>query len=131
MICAWKQLDTNRTGSPRPQDAPDSVGGPYRKQTVTERHDFINDAAHSAAQPRGATARAVTPMNERSTAMGGKMDQVKGRIKEAAGALTDDESLKREGQRDQVVGKVKEKAAKVAKKVKKTVERMADTMKNS
>jgi len=42
-------------------------------------------------------ARAVTPVNERSTAMGGKMDQVKGRIKEAAGALTDDESLTREG----------------------------------
>jgi uncharacterized protein YjbJ (UPF0337 family) len=63
--------------------------------------------------------------------MGGKMDQIKGRVKEAAGALTDDESLKREGQMDQVVGKVKETAAKVAKKVKKTVERAADTMKNA
>ena len=63
--------------------------------------------------------------------MGGKMDQVKGRIKEAAGALTDDESLKREGQRDQVMGKVKEAAAKVAKKVKKTVERVADAWKDS
>ena len=62
--------------------------------------------------------------------MGGKMDQVKGRLKEAAGALTDDESLKQEGQRDQVVGKVKETAAKVAAKVKKTVERAADTLKN-
>ena len=29
--------------------------------------------------------------------MGGKIDQIKGRIKEAAGVLTDDESLKREG----------------------------------
>ena len=29
--------------------------------------------------------------------MSGKIDQVKGRIKEAAGVLTDDESLKREG----------------------------------
>ena len=63
--------------------------------------------------------------------MGGKMDQAKGRIKEAAGALTDDESLKREGQRDQVVGKVKEAAAKVAKKVKKTVERVADAWKDA
>jgi uncharacterized protein YjbJ (UPF0337 family) len=62
--------------------------------------------------------------------MGGKMDQVKGRIKEAAGALTDDDRLKREGQMDQVVGKVKEKAAKVAAKVKKTVERVADTLKD-
>jgi uncharacterized protein YjbJ (UPF0337 family) len=63
--------------------------------------------------------------------MGGKMDQVKGRIKEAAGALTDDDRLKREGQMDQVVGKVKEKAAKVAEKVKKTVERAADALKGS
>jgi uncharacterized protein YjbJ (UPF0337 family) len=46
--------------------------------------------------------------------MDGKMDQIKGRIKEAAGALTDDDRLKREGQLDQVAGKVKETAAKVA-----------------
>ena len=42
--------------------------------------------------------------------MGGKLDQIKGRIKEAAGVLADDDSLKREGQLDQAVGKVKEKA---------------------
>lgn len=50
--------------------------------------------------------------------MGGKPDQVKGRIKEAAGVLADDDSLKREGKRDQVVGKVKDKAKKAADKVK-------------
>ncbi len=61
--------------------------------------------------------------------MSGKIDQVKGRIKEAAGALTGDESLKREGRRDQIVGKVKDTAARVAEKVKKTVEKAADTMK--
>jgi uncharacterized protein YjbJ (UPF0337 family) len=63
--------------------------------------------------------------------MVGKMDQIKGRIKEAAGVLTDDESLKREGQVDQVVGKVKETAAGVAEKVKEKVERAADTMKDA
>ena len=42
--------------------------------------------------------------------MSGKTDQIKGRIKEAAGVLADDDSLKREGQWDQAVGKVKEKA---------------------
>jgi uncharacterized protein YjbJ (UPF0337 family) len=41
------------------------------------------------------------------------------------------ENTTREGQLDQVVGKVKEKAAKIAKKVKKTVERAADTMKDA
>jgi len=49
--------------------------------------------------------------------MSGKMDQVKGRIKEAAGVLTDDESLKQEGKLDQVVGKVKETAAKAVEKM--------------
>jgi uncharacterized protein YjbJ (UPF0337 family) len=63
--------------------------------------------------------------------MGGKMDQVKGRIKEAAGVITDNDRLKREGKMDQVVGKVKETAAGIAEKVKKKVERAADTMKNS
>jgi len=63
--------------------------------------------------------------------MSGKPDQIKGRIKEAAGVLTDNDRLKRKGKLDQVVGKVKEKAAKVAEKVKKTVERAADTMKDA
>ena len=38
--------------------------------------------------------------------MSGKADEVKGRIKEAAGALTDNEKLRAEGQADQAVGKV-------------------------
>ena len=50
--------------------------------------------------------------------MGGKLDQVKGRIKEAAGVLTDDDRLKREGKVDQVVGKVKGEAEKAVDKVK-------------
>jgi uncharacterized protein YjbJ (UPF0337 family) len=83
------------------------------------------------AKPHEATARAVASVKERSTAMSGKTDQIKGRIKEAAGVLTDNERLKRKGKLDQVVGKVKEKAAKVAEKVKKTVERAADTMKDA
>ena len=35
-------------------------------------------------------------------------DEAKGRIKEAAGDLTDDDELKREGKADQVGGKVKD-----------------------
>jgi uncharacterized protein YjbJ (UPF0337 family) len=40
--------------------------------------------------------------------MSGKTDEVKGRIKEAAGALTDDNNLRREGKTDQAVGKAKQ-----------------------
>ena len=63
--------------------------------------------------------------------MGGKMDQVTGRIKEAAGVITDNARLRREGKLDQVVGKVKETAARVAEKVNDKVERTADTMKDA
>jgi len=51
----------------------------------------------------------------------GKTDELKGRVKEAAGALTGDAKLKREGQRDQTVGKVKQTADKVIDKVKDAV----------
>jgi uncharacterized protein YjbJ (UPF0337 family) len=40
--------------------------------------------------------------------MAGKTDTVKGRVKEAAGALANDKSLKREGRIDQAAGKVKD-----------------------
>lgn len=48
----------------------------------------------------------------------GKTDEVKGRVKEAAGALTGDKKLKREGKTDQTVGKVKQKVEKVIDKAK-------------
>jgi uncharacterized protein YjbJ (UPF0337 family) len=50
--------------------------------------------------------------------MGGKLDQVKGRLKEAAGVLTDDDRLRRAGKLDQVVGKVKETAEEAVDTVK-------------
>lgn len=40
--------------------------------------------------------------------MEGTVDKAKGRIKEAAGALTNDKSLKREGKLDQAAGAVKD-----------------------
>ncbi len=52
---------------------------------------------------------------------GGKTDELKGRVKEAAGALTGDKRLKREGQLDQRVGKVKQTAEKMIDKVKDAV----------
>jgi uncharacterized protein YjbJ (UPF0337 family) len=40
--------------------------------------------------------------------MAGKTDRAKGRVKEAAGAITGNSKLKREGKLDQIVGSVKE-----------------------
>jgi len=51
--------------------------------------------------------------------MGGKSDVVKGRIKEAAGALTGNDKLREEGKADQVVGKVKQAVAKAVDKLRK------------
>ena len=53
--------------------------------------------------------------------MGGmddKMDEAKGRMKEAAGDLTDDDELKREGKADRMGATVKEKANEVVDKAK-------------
>ena len=49
--------------------------------------------------------------------MSGKTDEVKGRVKEAAGAISDNDRLRREGQIDQATGKVKQAAEKTIEKV--------------
>jgi uncharacterized protein YjbJ (UPF0337 family) len=46
------------------------------------------------------------------------MDEAKGKIKEAAGDVTDDKDLEREGKVDQATGKAKDKVGDVADKVK-------------
>lgn len=48
--------------------------------------------------------------------MSGTKDKLGGRIKEAAGALSDDDELRREGRNDQHVGGVKDKLHKAADK---------------
>ena len=58
--------------------------------------------------------------------MSGKTDIVKGRVKEAAGALTGNEKLKVEGKTDQVVGEAKETVQKVADTVKQVVKKATE-----
>jgi uncharacterized protein YjbJ (UPF0337 family) len=48
----------------------------------------------------------------------GRTDDLKGRAKEAAGDLTDDDSLKNEGKVDRASGAVKDKVGDAADKVK-------------
>lgn len=57
--------------------------------------------------------------------MGGEADKLAGRVKEAAGDLTDDADLKSEGQTQQVAGdvknvgdKIKDKADELGEKIK-------------
>ena len=55
--------------------------------------------------------------------MSGKAEEIKGRVKEAAGAMTDDDKLRREGKIDQATGKVKQAAEKVVDKAKEAAQR--------
>jgi uncharacterized protein YjbJ (UPF0337 family) len=48
----------------------------------------------------------------------GTADDLKGRAKEAAGSLTDDDSLKNEGKVDRASGSIKDKVGDAADKVK-------------
>jgi len=53
----------------------------------------------------------------------GKMDEAKGRVKEAAGDLTGDQDLKDEGKVDRASGSVKDKVGDLADKAKNVLRR--------
>ena len=53
--------------------------------------------------------------------MSGTSDKIKGRVKEAVGALTDDQRLKREGKVDQATGKIKQAVERAVDKTKNAV----------
>ncbi len=50
--------------------------------------------------------------------MGGKIDKAKGKVKQAAGDLTGNEKLRREGKADELAGKAKDAVDKVRDKLK-------------
>lgn len=54
--------------------------------------------------------------------MAGKVDEAKGRVKEAVGRAVGNPSLEREGKRDRMIGEVKDKAHKVKKAIEHTID---------
>ena len=58
--------------------------------------------------------------------MSGKTEEVKGRVKEAAGALTGNDKLREEGKTDQAVGKTKQAVQKAADAVKNVVKKVTE-----
>ena len=58
--------------------------------------------------------------------MAGEMDKAKGRVKEAAGALTDDDDVKNEGKADQAAGEMKEKVGKAKEWAEDKIDDMKD-----
>ena len=53
-------------------------------------------------------------------------DEIKGRIKEAAGALTDNDDLKREGKTDKAAASVKDGLDKVKEKIEDGIDAVKD-----
>jgi uncharacterized protein YjbJ (UPF0337 family) len=60
--------------------------------------------------------------------MESKKDDLKGRVKEAAGDLTDDDDLKREGKTDRAAGSVKEKIETAKEKGEEFVDKAKDKL---
>ena len=58
--------------------------------------------------------------------MSGKIDEIKGRIKEVAGTLTGNENLRQEGKIEQTVSKVEQGVEDIAEKVKAAVHKAAE-----
>jgi uncharacterized protein YjbJ (UPF0337 family) len=58
----------------------------------------------------------------------GKADELKGRAKQAAGDLTDDDDLKREGKMDEKGGKVKQAAEHAKDKIEEGVDKVKDKL---
>ncbi len=77
-------------------------------------------AAHRGGKVHGYRSRVRGRDYERNE-MPENLDDAKGRVKEAAGDLTDDDSLKNEGKVDQATGKVKDAVGDAADKVKDVV----------
>ena len=63
--------------------------------------------------------------------MSGRKDVVKGRIKEAAGALTGNDKLREEGKTDQAVGKIKQGGEKAVAKVEKAAGKTVDKVRKA
>lgn len=61
----------------------------------------------------------------------GKVDEGKGRAKEAAGSLTGDDSMKNEGKVDKGAGKAKQKAGDAGDKVGDAIGGAADKLKGN
>jgi uncharacterized protein YjbJ (UPF0337 family) len=82
------------------------------------------EPAAVGVQPRRNHDISPQPLGKGVAIMGGKTDVVKGRVKEAAGALTGNDKLREEGKTDQAVGKAKQAVQKAADTVKKAVKKV-------
>ena len=63
--------------------------------------------------------------------MGENLDKAKGRVKQAAGDLTDDDRLKNEGKADELAGKVKGAVDTLRDKAEDAIDKVKDKVDNN
>jgi uncharacterized protein YjbJ (UPF0337 family) len=80
----------------------------------------------SSGRPPGIT-RSDNRQAEEQT-MSGETDKASGRIKQAAGDLTDNDDLKREGRKDETAGKVKDTIDSAKDKLDDAVDKVKEKM---
>jgi uncharacterized protein YjbJ (UPF0337 family) len=78
--------------------------------------------------PTGRLREQRSEATEGEATMEGKKDDIKGRVKEAAGDLTDDDDLKREGKTDRTAGSVKDKFERAKDKGEEFVDKAKDRL---
>lgn len=61
--------------------------------------------------------------------MSGETDKATGRVKQAAGDLTGDDEMKRDGEKDEMAGKAKDAVGKAKDKANEAVDSIKDKMK--
>jgi uncharacterized protein YjbJ (UPF0337 family) len=91
----------------------------------------IRRSRFGSSQPRvgdDGDGKSAAPLaNERNTTVTSpQADDIKGRIKEAAGALTDDDGLKREGKRDQAASTAKDAVDTARDKIEQGIDAVKD-----
>jgi uncharacterized protein YjbJ (UPF0337 family) len=89
-----------------------------RATLSSKRHNFLQRCLNTTTQG----IETVQLCNHKELNAMGTIDEVKGRVKKAAGDLTNNDKLKREGKADQASGKVKDAIDGVSDKVKGAVD---------
>jgi uncharacterized protein YjbJ (UPF0337 family) len=89
---------------------------PARPHAVRHAPDGQAHSWDREATPPFNFQRPITQQEDR--AMSGTTDEIKGRIEEAVGVVTDNQRLKDEGRIDQATGKVKKAVERVIDKAK-------------
>src|SRR5262249_41079442 len=116
--CTWRSRPDHRpTRRSRARARVSSAGRPLNASY--QRFLALPFTGHDSCTFPGVTA--TTPPTEdlmwNKDGMRGKSDQVKGRVKESIGNLSDDDRLREEGQADQAAGEVEEAIGKGRRKL--------------